>query len=84
MTFDEYLVQYLVHQGLSPKEARSVVDIMIQETTEMSHRWSDDTEGYPKAMSGILCLTAEHHAVTWLREHKPAHFALRHLERPVA
>lgn len=79
-TLRENLEQRFCENGLWPDEAKAVLDLFVEELKEtepymhenIGRRQADE---YPAALSTLLYLRAKKHAVRYIDENKPQHWA---------
>jgi hypothetical protein len=82
VTIREKMTSLLVNHGLWPKEAAEVMRREVEAAPNelMRHRWDDPAEDYPQPLLVALWVGVRTRAVSYLKETKPEHFAIRVLE----
>ena len=77
MTFEQWAVKYLEDNGLWPDEAKAVFEAMksSKASNGMEGVWHRSIDGYPTQMRAVLALSLNRHALEYIDEHKPLHFA---------
>ena len=80
MTVGAWIANDLFNCGLWPEEAKAVIAGLEAEdaVAQVLHK---EIEGYPDQFKAALSLTMRSRAKTYLKEHKPEHFALGILEQ---
>ena len=82
MTIKNKIKEKLTQHGLWPEEVDSVVlnTISEPENEAMKDRWNDDEQDYPPAIVVLAWISAKFHAIDFLEQTKPKHFALNILK----
>jgi hypothetical protein len=79
MTIKEKLIQMGMEHGLFENSAKTIMDSVIQEDINgqnlMYVRWDDDYACYPEMLINTLWITFKRHALKWLNENQPRHWA---------
>ena len=78
MNIEDTLKRELIDHGLWEKEADAILEEAKADPANelMKDRWTDDAEGYPRPLLGILWIGIKSKAVDWLKANKPDHWAL--------
>ena len=73
LTVRETVEKRLVDKGMWPKEAKQVVDLVIEQV-DQPLRWDESVEGYPPQLIVVLCVIADKVALKWIDENCPLAF----------
>lgn len=80
MTILEWAHTHLTDGGLWPEEAVAILDSIHQDGGDharlLASTMDKDMEGYPAVLIATVRACVDVAAADWLRENKPAHFAL--------
>jgi len=73
MTIRGWAVQYCVERGMFEHEAKTVVDLVINdpENNILKGRWHESTDGYDSTVLNGLALSINRHALRWIDESAP-------------
>ena len=73
MTFNEFVVNGLVKNGMFPDQAIAALHLVKNspEQESMLGRWGDSTEGYPAEIKMSVWYSAKRYALQWIDTNKP-------------
>lgn len=77
MNFKTKLIEMLVANGLSDRQAEKVMDaLMSQPRTETTfNHWEDNVDAYPPVMLQVLWAGAKRQAIIFIEKEIPEHWA---------
>jgi len=68
MTFEQVMRERLTNCGMFPAQVDAVVERVkaAPENESMAQQWSDNANGYPPQMLGVLWLTVKRHGLEYI------------------
>jgi hypothetical protein len=75
MTWKEWMLDYLIENGMWDDEAERVIALAIEGSLEhMEDRLDDSTEGYPPQLYPAVALVLNEYALVWIDKNAPKAF----------
>lgn len=77
MKISDKMLELLINNGLFPQDAEEILKryISSDEAKPMACRMNDDESSYPPQALAAVWLGIQHHALEWIDENVPEHWA---------
>jgi hypothetical protein len=71
MTVEETMLKYLINNGMSDDQSKSVMTAVKKNLDTTFNNWSSQMSGYSLQIENLIKLTVNQEGLKWLNEHKP-------------